>query len=57
MYVKLGKLVGKSQVGYHFVGFLEGRNYARGIGDAWYPQKQKRVIATITKQIQKLAKK
>jgi hypothetical protein len=39
------------------VGVPQGRNYARGIGDAWHPQKQKRVIATITKQIQKLAKK
>ena len=40
-YAKLGKLVGESQVGCHFVGFPQGRNYSRGIGDAWHPSKTK----------------
>ena len=35
-YAKLGKLAGESQVECHFVG-SQGRNYSRGIGDAWYP--------------------
>ena len=38
---KLGKLVGESQVECHFAGFPQGRNYSRGIGDAWYPSKTK----------------
>ena len=39
-YAKLGKLAGESQVECHFVG-SQGRNYSRGIGDAWYPSKTK----------------
>ena len=38
---KLGKLAGESQVECHFAGFPQGRNYSRGIGDAWYPSKTK----------------
>ena len=34
-----GKCLGKGQVESHFVGFPQGRNYSRGIGDAWYPSK------------------
>ena len=37
----LGKCPGKGQVECHFVGFPQGRNYSRGIGDAWSPQKPK----------------
>jgi len=36
-----GKCLGKGQVECHFVGFAQGRNYSRGIGDAWYPSKTK----------------
>jgi len=37
----LGKCLVKGQVECHFVGFPQGRNYSRGIGDAWYPSKTK----------------
>ena len=40
-YAKLGKPLGESQVGCHFVGFPQGENYSRGIGDAWHPSKTK----------------
>ena len=40
-YAKLGKLLGESQVGCHFVGFPQGENYSRGIGNAWHPSKTK----------------
>ena len=36
-----GKCLGKGQVECHCVGFPQGRNYSRGIGDAWYPSKTK----------------
>ena len=37
----LGKYLGKGQVECHCVGFPQGGNYSRGIGDAWYPSKTK----------------
>jgi len=36
---RLGKCLGEGQVECHFVGFPQGRNYSRGIGDAWHPSK------------------
>ena len=39
--IQLGKLVGESQVECHLADFPQGRNYPRGIGDAWYPSKTK----------------
>ena len=38
------------------MGFPEGRNYSRGIGDAWGPS-PKWAAATVTRLAQKLAKK
>ena len=35
-----GKPLEESQVVF-FSGFPQGRNYSRGIGDAWYPSKTK----------------
>ena len=40
-YAKLGKLLGESQVGLPFCGLPQGKNYSRGIGDAWHPSKTK----------------
>ena len=38
---RLGKCLGEGQVECHFVGFPQGRNYSRRIGDAWHPSKTK----------------
>ena len=40
-HARLGKCLGEGQVECHFVGFPQGKNYSRGIGDAWHPSKTK----------------
>ena len=42
-YPRLGKCRGEEQVECNFVSFTQGRNYSRGIGDAWGPSKKEKV--------------